>query len=573
MKKIGLKKKVLSLLFASAVVIPTAFLVSACGEEPEPEKLARINTVELVGVQQDYQGGVYVELKNFEHEGYEVASDEGITSSSLEFSINGSEWARGDYIADFYDQYNKAIYQIMYYDDPAFKMSYSWSDDSFAVGETINISVRIPESDTYKASEGKNVASYTLKNVQSNISSFYSSVDTTPDNITDSDDESSEFTFYVDGARLKIGRYQTRPREDDNKFDKSLIKFENLTEQDKAELDALNLEYKLLDFNSTLVNETPIEGTNYVSEEIGDVDFAENYFPTVSPRGWTSLKQIGYAVNTNVPDNKIWDLNSYVEDGFGGYSLVNSKSLVLLVRQGETQSTGVSEILQIKYDFPQTSSLLDTSGDYVKLEMITIGGETRPEVTLTTQAMTDWMETDIYQTATAVEGYSGVIKIDYSDATNRCQLQGTVENKYIVENNETDTTSLQIFTTNTELGNLINGGYYIIEGTVNTDTTSGNESATKPTIKDIHGQELEHIINSDVDPYIFKALQIDVVTSMGFSGDVQYFECVDENYLKLKMTFDDGEAYYIFDSNGNFVGHKMTTSIGEQSYSVEFRIN
>ena len=60
---------------------------------------------------------------------------------------------------------------------------------------------------------------------------------------------------------------------------------------------------------------------------------------------------------------------------------------------------------------------------------------------------------------------------------------------------------------------------------------------------------------------------------MVFSGDIQYFECVDGNYLKLKMTFDDGEAYYIFDSNGNFVGHKITASIGEQSYSVEFKIN
>lgn len=238
----------------------------------------------------------------------------------------------------------------------------------------------------------------------------------------------------------------------------------------------------------------------------------------------------------------------------------------MLVRRAETQSTGVSEILQIDYNFSQTSSLLDTSGDYAKLEMITIGGIPMPEVTLTTQAMTDWMDKDIYQTATAVEGYSGVIKIDYSDSTGDYKLQGKVENKH-------DDNSLQVFTTNTELSNLINGGYYIIEGTVNTDTTSGNESATKPTIKDIHGQELDHIVNASVDPYIFKALQIDVVTSMGFSGDIQYFECVDENYLKLKMTFDDGEAYYIFDSNGNFVGHKITTSIEGKSYSVEFRIN
>lgn len=566
MKRNFFKSKTARLLLASLVIIPTAFLVTACGGKSEPEKLDRTNNVEVVNILQDYQGSVLMEIENFYHEDYEVASDEGITSSSLEFSINGSEWARCEYIIDFYDQYNKAIYQIMYYDYSSddFKMSYLGGDDSFAVGQTVNISVRIPESDTYKASEGKNFGPFTLKNVPSNISdSFDSSVDTTPDNIATSDGESSEFTFYVDGSTLKVGRYQTSARDDDW-FDKTLIKFEDLTEQDKTELDALNLEFKLVDYNSTFVNETPIEGTNYVSEEIGDVASVENYFPTVSSREWTSLKQIEYAVNTNLADYKIWDLNSYVNDGFGGYEIQNNKYLVLLVRQGETQSTGVSKVLQINYNFSQTSSLLDTSGDYVKLEMITTDDGTMPEVTSTTQAMTDWMRTDVYQTA--VDGYSGVIKIDYSNATGDYKIQGTVENKY------TDT-SLQIFTTNTELSDLINSGYYTIEGTVDTDTTAGYENTTNLTIKDLQGQKLKHIFNSNVDTFIFKALQIDVVTNMVFSGDIQYFECVDGNYLKLKMTFDDGEAYYIFDSNGNFVGHKITTSIGEQSYSVEFKIN
>lgn len=384
-------------MLASLVIIPTAFLVTACGGKSEPEKLDRTNNVEVVNILQDYQGSVLMEIKNFYHEGYEVASDEGITSSSLEFSINGSEWARGEYIPHFYDQYNKAFYEIMHYDysSDGFKMSYLWSDDSFAVGQTVNISVRIPESDTYKASEGKNVGSFTLKNVPSNIrDSFDSFVDTTPDSIASSSDESSEFTFYVDGARLKVGRYQTSAR-DDGWFDKTLIKFEDLTEQDKAELDALNLEYKLLHFNSTLINETPIEGTNYVSKEIGNFDSAENYFHTVSPMEWTSLKQNGYAVNTtNVADDKIWDLNSYVDDGFGGYSLVNSKYLVLLVRQGETESTGVSEILQINYNFSQTSSLLDISGDYVELAVSEDG---EPTDTPATSAMTNGWEKKVWQ--------------------------------------------------------------------------------------------------------------------------------------------------------------------------------
>lgn len=569
MKKIGLKKKVLSLLFASAVVIPTAFLVSACGDEPEPEKLARTNTVELVGVQQDYQGGVYVELKNFEHEGYEVASDEGITSSSLEFSINGSEWARGDYIADFYDEYNKAIYQIMYYDYSAndFKMSYSWSDDSFAVGQTINISVRIPESDTYKASEGKNVASFTLKNVPSSISdSFDSFVNNTPDNTSSTTGENNSFVFYVDGSTLKVGKYETTVSGGEwNPF--KMIRFENLTEQDKAELDALNLEFKLVDFNSTLVNKTSIEGTNYVSEEIGNVDSAENYFHTVSPREWRSLKKDGYAVNINVADNKIWDLNSYVDDGFGGYSLVNSKSLVLLVRQGETQSTGVSEILQINYNISQTSSLLDISGDYVKIEMETTEDGQQPvNPTQATQAMTTWMGGEME--STAIEGYSGAIKFDYSDSTNKYQLQGTVENKYA-------DASLQVFTTNTELSDLINGGYnYIISGTIDTDTTSGATNETKFTISQGENKP-EYIFNEDMTSLILQALQIDIIKNMLASSDIDigFFESIDSDYMKIKITFGYGEAYLIFDSVGNFVGHRLAFSSDTMSYSVEFKIN
>ncbi len=577
MKRNFFKRKTAGLLLASLVIIPTAFLVTACGGDPEPEKLDRANNVEFVNILQDYQGNVFMEIENFHHEGYEVASDEGITSSSLEFSINGSEWARGDYIADYYNQYKKAIYQIMYYDFSSddFKMSYLWSDDSFAVGQTVNISVRIPESDTYKASEGKNVDPFTLKNVPSSISdSFYSSVDTTPDNIGGSDVEGSEFTFYVDGARLKIGRYQTSPREDDDDwFDRSLIKFEKLTEQDKAELDALNLEYKLLDFNPALINETPIEGTNYVKKEIGDVDFAENYFHTVSPMEWTSLKKIRYTVNTNVPDNKIWDLNSYVEDGFGGYSLVNSKCLVLLVRQGETQSTGVSEILQIDYNFSQTSSLLDTSGDYVKIEMETTeeGGQQPVNPTQATQAMTAWMTADMEKTAIA--GYNGAIKFDYSDATNKYQLQGTVANKYDEDN------SLQIFTTNTELSDLINGGYnYTISGKINTDTTPGATDKTEITISQETNEgtnELEYIFNEDMTSLILQALQIDIIKNMLASSDIDigFFESIDSDYMKIKITFGNGEAYLIFDSVGNFVGHRLALSSDKMSYSVEFKIN
>ena len=562
MKRNFFKSKTAGLLLASMLIIPTAFLVTACGGEPTPEKLDRTNNVEVVNISQDYQGNVFMEIENFYHEGYEVESDGGITSSSLEFSINGSEWARGDYIADYYDQYKKAIYYIMYYDFSSDE--FKGGDDSFAVGETVNISVRIPESDTYKASEGKNVASYTLKNVPSSISdSFYPFVDTTPDNIGTSSVEGSEFTFYVDGSTLKVGRYQTSPREDDDWFDRSLIRFEKLTEQDKVELDALNLEYKLLDFNPTLINETPIKGTNYVSKEIGDVDFAENYFHTVSPSGWTPLKQ-RYAVNTNVADNKIWDLNSYVEDDFGGYSLVNSKSLVLLVRRGETQSTGVSKVLQINYDFPQTSSLLDTSGDYVKIET-TEDGQQPANPTQATQAMTDWITGDMEKTATA--GYNGAIKFDYSDATDKYQLQGTVANKYDEDK------SLQIFTTNTVLSDLINGGFnYTISGKINTDTTPGATDKTEITIS--HGTEKpKYIFDEDMTSLILQALQIDIINNMMAFSDFDLFESIDSDYMKIKITFEDGEAYYIFDSDGNFVGHRLAFLSDTMSYSIEFRIN
>lgn len=564
MKRNFFKSKTAGLLLASLVIISTAFLVTACGGKSEPEKLDRTNNVEVVNILQDYQGSVLMEIENFYHEGYEVASDEGITSSSLEFSIDGSEWARGEYISHIYDQYNKAFYEIMHYDSSSdgFKMSYLWSDDSFAVGQTVNISVRIPESDTYKASEGKNVGSFTLKNVPSNIrDSFDSFVDTTPDSIASSSDESSEFTFYVDGARLKIGRYQTSAR-DDGWFDKTLIKFEDLTEQDKAELDALNLEYKLLHFNSTLINETPIEGTNYVSKEIGNFDSAENYFPTVSPRGWTSLKQNSYSVNTHVEDYKIWDLKSYVDDGFGGYEIQNNKYLVLLVRQGETQSTGVSEILQINYNFSQTSSLLDISGDYVELAVSEDG---EPTDTPATSAMTTWMgEEGMAETATA--GYNGAIKIDYSDATNKYQLQGIVENKYA-------DTSLQVFTTNTELSDLINGGYnYTISGTIDTDTTSVATNKTDITISQ-GTDKPEYIFNEDMTSLILQALRIDIINNMLTSSDIGLFESIDSDYMKIKITFEYGEAYYIFDSVGNFVGHRLAFSSDTMSYSVEFKIN
>ena len=239
--------------------------------------------------------------------------------------------------------------------------------------------------------------------------------------------------------------------------------------------------------------------------------------------------------------------------------------LVLLVRQGETQSTGVSEILQIDYNFSQTSSLLDTSGDYVKIEMETTEDGQQPvNPTQATQAMKAWMGS---MEDTAVAGYNGAIKFDYSDSTNKYQLQGTVANKYIAD------TSLQIFTTNTELCDLINGGYnYIISGTIDTDTTPGATNKTEITIS--HGAEKpEYIFNEDMTSLILQALRIDIINNVLASPDIALFESIDSDYMKIKITFGYGEAYYIFDSVGNFVGHRVAFSSDTMSYSVEFRIN
>ena len=44
--------------------------------------------------------------------------------------------------------------------------------------------------------------------------------------------------------------------------------------------------------------------------------------------------------------------------------------------------------------------------------------------------------------------------------------------------------------------------------------------------------------------------------------------------MKIKITFGEyGEAYYIFDGVGNFVGHRVAFSSDTMSYSVEFKIN
>ena len=72
---------------------------------------------------------------------------------------------------------------------------------------------------------------------------------------------------------------------------------------------------------------------------------------------------------------------------------------------------------------------------------------------------------------------------------------------------------------------------------------------------------------------ILQALRIDIINNMLTSSDIGLFESIDSDYMKIKITFEYCEAYYIFDSVGNFVGHRLAFSSDTMSYSVEFKIN
>ncbi len=338
-------RKLFCILISFVLVAGAITSFAGCGPKtPEDNRAVRALDTSFVNAWQGSDGTVYVELKNFEHDGYQSISDSGQGATSIEFSLDGgSSWARQDPVEYFFNQTDRGIYSILSYNGNEFTGYLTGHEGEnmpqnpkFSAGADLSITFRIPESDTYKASEWSTATTYTLKAPGTDNSEIFASANTF---------ESNGFVVYREGDLLKFGKIASKVSSaESGMYDYTFTSQEELTEAEKNEI--AKFEYK---FVSKLEYEqnTTAESTDLLSSITPDI---ETYEDNLLMSGtWTAVTADGFEFNaTN--SNYIWKYNVEASNASTGETEIDTcTSLILLVRIKATDSTAHSRVHVLEY--------------------------------------------------------------------------------------------------------------------------------------------------------------------------------------------------------------------------------
>ena len=352
-------KKLFCILISSVLLVCAVFALAGCGPKSQKDNKAdRALDTSLVGVWQGSDGTVYVELKNFEHDDYQFISDSGQGATSIEFSLDGgSSWARQDHVADFFNQTDRGIYSILSHDGNEFTCYLTGyegenmpQNPKFSAGADLSITFRIPESDTYKASEWSTSTTYTLKALGTDNSEIFANHyggflqdKAQYDSILANSFESNGFVVYRDKNLLKFGKIASVASSTETEmYDYTFTPLEGLTEADKNEI--AKFEYK---FVSKLEYEqnAAAESTDLLTSITPDIQTYEDNL--LMSGTWTAVTVDGFEFNAT---NYIWQYNVEIPNASTGETEIYTyTSFILLVRIKATDSTAHSGVNVLEY--------------------------------------------------------------------------------------------------------------------------------------------------------------------------------------------------------------------------------
>lgn len=354
-------KKLFCILISFVLVAGAITSFAGCGPKtPEDNRAVRALDTSFVNVWQGSDGTVYVELKNFEHDDYQFISDSGQGATSIEFSLDGgSSWARQDPVEYFFNQTDRGIYSILSHDGNEFTCYLTGHEGEnmpqnpkFNAGADLSITFRIPESDTYKASEWSTATTYTLKAPGTDNSEIFAyhygaSLEDKAqyDSISANTFESSGFVVYRDGGLLKFGKIASASSSaESSMYDYTFTSQEGLTEAEKNEI--AKFEYK---FVSKLEYEqnAAAESTDLLTSITPDIQTYEDNL--LMSGTWTAVTVDGFEFNaTN--SNYIWQYNVESPNASTGETETDTyTSFILLVRIKATDSTAHSRVHVLEY--------------------------------------------------------------------------------------------------------------------------------------------------------------------------------------------------------------------------------
>lgn len=357
-------KKLFCILISFVLVAGAITSFAGCGPKtPEDNRAVRALDTSFVNVWQGSDGTVYVELKNFEHDDYQFISDSGQGATSIEFLLDGgSSWARQDPVEYFFNQTDRGIYSILSHDGNEFTCYLTGyegenmpQNPKFNAGADLSITFRIPESDTYKASEWSTATTYTLKAPGTDNSEIFA--DFFGSSLNDKEQyvsgniisantfESNGFVVYRDEDLLKFGKIASEVSSaESGKYDYTFTPQEELGEAEKNEI--AKFEYKFVSKLEYEQNATA-ESTDLLTSITPHIQTYEDNL--LMSGTWTAVTVDGFEFNaTN--SNYIWQYNVEIPNASTGETEIYTyTSFILLVRIKATDSTAHSRVHVLEY--------------------------------------------------------------------------------------------------------------------------------------------------------------------------------------------------------------------------------
>lgn len=355
-------KKLFCILISFVLVAGAITSFAGCGPKtPEDNRAVRALDTSFVNVWQGSDGTVYVELKDFKHDGYQFISDSGQGATSIEFSLDGgSSWARQDPVEYFFNQTDRGIYSILSHDGNEFTCYLTGHEGEnmpqnpkFSAGADLSITFRIPESDTYKASEWSTATTYTLKAPGTDNSEIFA--DFFGSSLNDKEQyvsgniisantfESNGFVVYRDEDSLKFGKIASEVSSaESGKYDYTFTPQEELGEADKNEI--AKFEYKFVSKPEYEQN-TAAESADLLTSITPDIQTYEDNL--LMSGTWTAVTVDGFEFNNS---NYIWQYNVESPNVSTGETEIDPyRSFILLVRIKATDSTAHSRVHILEY--------------------------------------------------------------------------------------------------------------------------------------------------------------------------------------------------------------------------------
>lgn len=344
------------LLLASA----SAPLVG-CSNNGTDNKLERTLDTSLVNVWQNANGDIWLELENYEHNHFELANQTQ-SASSIDFSLDGGQSWMTSSTSDTILAEERGFYNLMgnnlgnytFNITGASDQSLFGNEQKYQAGDVISLTFRIPESDTYKASEWSTVETYTIKSTANGSSiSFTEHFGTS---VYDKEDlenqstihfESNGLVLYKEQTFVKFGKISTLPSlTESGMFDVTFTPQEELSETEIAEI--TKCEYKFVSHTEYSQVSNPDENSYITSTITPNIATTEDNLLSIGR--WSDVPTTGITISVN--DNSLrWSIDYEIPSGVGSETVTQRYTyLILLVRLKSTDSTTQSSVNIADYE-------------------------------------------------------------------------------------------------------------------------------------------------------------------------------------------------------------------------------